>query len=65
MSNTLQKEKVVVVIQGGQVAAVYSSIPEKTIELEIIDTDSRQGREQTRQYIDELVESGTAPYVLF
>jgi len=65
MSKTLQKEKVVIILSGGNITSVYSSIPDKSIEVEIIETDSRQGREQTRAYIDELIESGTAPYVLF
>jgi hypothetical protein len=65
MIKPLQKEKVVIILSGGNVTAVYSSIPDKTLEVEIIETDSRQGRERTREYIDELVESGEAPYILF
>lgn len=66
MSKILQeKEKIIVVLSGGNVTAVYSSIPDKSVEVEIIETDSRQGREKTREYLDELIESGTAPYSLF
>ena len=67
MSKTLpqEKEKVVIVVQGGQVVGVYSSIPDKSVEVEIFDYDSRGMRERVNDIVNDYVESGVAPYVLY
>lgn len=65
MSKIVQKEKVVVVIQGGNVVAAWSSIPEKSIELEIIDYDSRTGRKNSEEYLNKLIEDGVTPFELY
>jgi len=65
MSETLQKEKIIIVIRGGNLAAVYSSIPDKSIEIELIDFDSRAGAREAEEYVNTVVESGEAPYALW
>lgn len=67
MSEILQKgkEKIVIVIRGGNLAAVYSSIPEKSIEVELIDYDSREGAKEAEEFLNSRIESGEIPYELF
>ena len=66
MSKTLQeKEKIIITISGGNIAGVYSSIPNKNIEVEVYDYDSRLARTTTEQYINQMVETGITPYTLY
>lgn len=65
MSEILQKEKIIIVIRGGNLAAVYSSIPDKSIEIELVDFDSRAGAREADEYLNTVIESGEAPYALW
>ncbi len=67
MSETLQKqkEKIIIVIRGGCFAGAYSSIPEKSIELEVIDYDSREDHKLAEEYLNEQIESGVTPFELY
>lgn len=61
----MKKEKIVIVIRGGCLVGVYSSIPDKVVEIELVDHDSREGARRSDEYVDKLIESGETPYTLF
>lgn len=60
-----KQDKLLVIVSGGIVSSIYSSIPNKEIEVQVIEVDSRRGREKTEEYVQELIESGALPYVIY
>lgn len=67
MSETIQKqkEKIIIVIRGGNLAGIYSSIPEKSIDVEVMDYDSRGDHKIAEEYLNEQIESGVTPFELY
>lgn len=66
MSDFTQKNKVAIVIEGGVVASIHSSLSQNVLDVEIFDMDTEVLEEESlRNRLNKMIEDGELPHNLY